>query len=104
MSSCWRAMIALSSEQIRSLFAIAMLLGIVALSAESWALTWLAHHAVEEGSGTGPWFTLILKRLRYVAMLQGFFALILGLVVFGAEYFRLKMGDREIDAGRGGAR
>jgi hypothetical protein len=97
----FRAIVALDFRQVRSLFAIAMLCGIVALSAENWVLVSLAHHSIENGEAAKVWLGLLIERTRYNSGLQAWFSVILGLVVFGAEYFRAKWGDKEIGAGRG---
>jgi len=97
----FRAIVALDFKQVRSLFAISMLLGIIALSAENWVLLGLAHHSVESGEVLKAWLGLLIERTRYNSGLQAWFSVILGLVVFGAEYFRAKWGDKEFGAGRG---
>lgn len=97
----FRAIVALDFKQVRSLFAIAMLCGVVALSVENWALVYLAHHSIESGEIAMVWLGLLLERLRYNSALQFWFAFVLGLVVFGAEYFRAKWGNKELGAGRG---
>jgi len=97
----FRAIVSLRFEQVRSLFAIAMLAGIVALSVENWVLMGLAHHSIEAGETMGAWLGLIVERTRYNSGLQAWFSIILGLVVFGAEYLRAKWGDKEFGAGKG---
>lgn len=97
----FRAIVGLNREQVRSLFGIAMLAGIIALSMENWAIMALARHAIESGDTFRIWFDLLLERTRYNSALQGFFAFIMGLVVFGADYFRARWGDKELSAGKG---
>ncbi len=94
-----KAVINLTRQQIRSLFSVAMLSGIIALSVENWSMLALAYHAMEQGEPFTAWFGLLLERTRYNSGLQAWFALIMGLVVFGADYFRAKWGDREFSAG-----
>lgn len=94
------AIINLSSTQVKSLFSVAMLGGIVSLSAENWTIMYLAQHAVEQGDTFRAWFEMLLERTRYNSILQGFFAFIMGLVVFGADFFRAKIAGHEIEAGR----
>lgn len=89
----WRAMLSLTRQQIRSLYAIAMLGGIVSLSAEAWILVGLASDA------EGQWFVLLLERLRIVSFLTGMFAGIVALTVFGADYLKAKHGETEIEFG-----
>lgn len=98
----FRAIVSLTGRQMRSLFSVAMLVGIIALSIENWVMVGLAHHAVEGGDMFAVWFEMLLERTRYNSVLQGFFAFIMGLIVFGADYFRAKWGDRELEAGKGG--
>jgi hypothetical protein len=100
----FRAIVALNFRQVRSLFSIAMLAGIIALSVENWVLLGLAHHSVESGETLMVWLGLLIERTRYNSVLQGGFSLVLGLVVFGAEWLRAKWGDKEIGAGRGDER
>lgn len=97
----FRAIVSLTGRQMRSLFSVAMLVGIIALSIENWVMVGLAHHAVEGGDMLTVWFEMLLERTRYNSFLQGFFAFIMGLIVFGADYFRATWGDRELKAGKG---
>ncbi len=97
---CIKAILALTREQVRALYSIAMLFGIVALSVESWVLLGIAYNAAQEGEASA-FFGLLVTRLRYVSVLTGMFALIVALVVFGADYFRAKWGDNELSAGKG---
>lgn len=99
MTRLFRALIGLSREQVRSLYSVAMLGGIVALSAESWILLGMAKGAA---SGDPRWFALLVERLRFDAILVGLFALIVALTVFGADYFKAKYGDKEVGFGSGG--
>lgn len=97
----FRAVICLTGREMRSLFSVALLCGIIALSIENWVMVGLAHHAIESGDMFRVWFDLLLERTRYNSALQGWFAFILGLIVFGADYFRAKWGDKELSAGKG---
>ena len=99
----FRAIVALDFRQVRSLFSIAMLCGIVSLSMENWVYMSLAHHAVSEGESLQVWFGMLLERTRYNSGLQAWFAFIMGLIVFGAEVVRARGGDKEISAGREGS-
>lgn len=96
----FRAVISLTSGHIKSIFSIAMLGGIISLSMENWAIMRLAYVAVEQGDTFRPWFDLLLERTRYNSILQGFFAFILALIVFGADRFSAKIAGQEIEAGR----
>ncbi len=97
----FKAVVNLTRQQVRSLFSIAMLSGIIALSVENWTLVSLAHHSIERGESMSTWIGLLIERLRYNSGLQAWFAGIMGLVVFGADFFKAKWGDREISAGAG---
>lgn len=96
----FRAIVSLTFRQVRSLFSIAMLCGIISLSVENWVMMALAHHSVAAGETMGAWLGLIIERTRYNSGLQAWFSVILGLVVFGAEYLRAKWGDKSIDMGK----
>lgn len=93
-------LLSLTRQNIRSLYAIAMLAGIVALSGEAWTMLYFVHHAVAEGEPS-VFVEALLERLKYNALLTGLFALIVALTVFGADYLRAKWGDREIGFGKG---
>ncbi len=92
----FRACLGLSRQQVRSLYSVAMLCGIVALSAQGAVLIWVAEDAA---LANPPWFKLLVEVVRYVFALIAMFALIVALTVFGADYFRAKWGDKEFEAG-----
>ena len=96
-----RGIVSLSRQQVRSLFSVAMLGGVIALSTENWILMALAHHSVEDGEVLQAWLGLLIERTRYNSGLQAWFAGIMGLIVFGADWFRARWGDNEISAGAG---
>lgn len=98
----FRAIVSLTQRQVRSLFGIAMLAGIIVLSWQNMALTYVAARAVEKGDTYLGFFALIQEQMRFNSGLIAWFAFILGLIVFGADYFRARWGDREISAGSGG--
>lgn len=91
-----RACINLTRPQVRSLYSVAMLCGIIALSAQGGVLIWLAEEAA---LANPPWFKLLVEVVRYVFALIAMFALIVALTVFGADYFKAKWGDTEFEAG-----
>lgn len=97
----FRAIVSLRQEQVRSLFGIAMLGGIIVLSWQNMGLTYVAQRAVEQGDTYRSFFNLIQEQMRFNSALIAWFALILGLIVFGADYVRARMGDKEFTAGRG---
>jgi hypothetical protein len=91
----------LSARQMRAIFSLAMLGGIVALSAQNAAYTYWAREAVEAGPRLVPWFELLAEQIRFNSYLIGFFSGIMGLVVFGADYLRAKFGSYEAGFGKG---
>lgn len=103
LAAPFRAVVSLDRRQLRSLFACAMLGGIIALSAENWVLIGLAHHATESGEVSATWFGLLIERTRYNSGLQAWFAVIMGLMVFGADYMQAKWGDKSVGFGRNGS-
>lgn len=96
----------LTAAQVRSLVTVAFLAGMVSLSGENWALTFAADHAshrfIDEPAGSQALFGFLLERMRYISGLQFWLALILGAVVLGADYVRLKLGEHEASIGKGG--
>lgn len=90
----------LDRKQVRSLFAVAMLAGIIALSAENWVLIGAAHHSVSHNENNLTWFGLLVERTRYNSGLQAWFAIIMGAVVFGADWMKAKFGDKEFGIGK----
>lgn len=97
----FRAIVSLTQRQVRSLFGIAMLAGIIVLSWQNMGLTYVAARAVEKGDMYRVFFHLIQEQIRFNSALIAWFALILGLVVFGADYLRARWGDKELSAGKG---
>lgn len=91
----------LSRQQMRSVFSLAMIGGMVALSTQNVLYAYLARRAVDQGAAYQPLFALILEQMRFNSALVAWFALILGLVVFGADYFRARLGEKEIEFGEG---
>lgn len=97
----FRAIVALTQQQIKSLFSIAMLTGIIVLSWQNMGLTYVAARAVEKGDTFTSFFALIQEQMRFNSALIAWFAFILGLVVFGADFVRAKWGDKEFETGKG---
>lgn len=94
------ALINLSRVQMRAVFSLAMLGGIVSLSFQNMALIVLVDRRgeIEIASLLGK---MILSQQFWNNAIMGAFALILGLVVWGADRFRMKSRIAEIEAGRG---
>lgn len=90
----------LSSKQVRSLTSVAFLAGMISLSAENWGITFVAGKAAAAGGeGMEHLFGFLLERMRYISILQGWLALILGAVIIGADVVRVKIGSNEASLG-----
>ena len=101
VAAAFGVLVNLSRQQMRSLFSVAMIGGVIALSTQNVLYTYLARRAVDEGDTYRPLFLLIQEQMRFNSGLIAWFALILGLVVFGADYFRARLGEKEIEFGEG---
>lgn len=99
VAAAFAVLVNLSRQQMRSLFSVAMIGGVIALSTQNVFYTYLARRAVDEGDTYHPLFLLIQEQMRFNSGLIAWFALILGLVVFGADYFRARLGEKEIEFG-----
>jgi len=97
-----KVLVNLTRQQMRALFSLAMMGGMIALSTQNIVYTYFARRAVDQGESYGRLFDLIQEQMRFNSALIAWFAIILGLIVFGADYLRAKWGDREIDMGRNG--
>jgi hypothetical protein len=91
----------LTTQQMRALFSLVMLGGMVVLSLVNVWYSYRAEGTVEKGHEYHSFFELIQEQLRFNSGLIAWFALIMGLIVFGAEVFRAKMGDKEVEIRRG---
>lgn len=94
-------MINLDGRQMRSIFSLGLLGGIIALSLQNIGLIYLAKQALDDGEVYRPLFTLLQSQMRFNSGLVAWFALILGLVVWGADYFRASLGKKSIEMGKG---
>ena len=74
----------LSGEQMRSLFSFAMMSGMFSLSMQNIWFTFIAKSAVDKGELFRPFFALIQEQMRFNSALIAWFAVIMGLIVFGA--------------------
>jgi len=108
LATPWRAfvrglmvLVNMSDAQIKALLTIGMLAGMFVLSLQNIGFTYAARSAVERGDLYRPFFDLIQEQMRFNSGLIAWFAVILGLIVFGADYFRAKIGNNEIGVGRG---
>lgn len=94
-------LINLDGRQMRSIFSLAMLGGIIALSLQNAGLIYLARRALDDGDTYRPLFEMLQGQLQFNSGLIAWFAGIMGLVVFGADYFRAKLGSKSLEMGRG---
>ena len=90
----------LNETQMKALLTVGMLFGMFSLSVQTWFFLSMAEHAVQLGTESLPYFLLIQEQARINSALVAWFAVILGLIVFGADYFRAKMGSNEIGVGK----
>lgn len=93
----------LTTQQMRALFSLAMVGGIISLSMQNVWYTYRAEQAILRGTVYIGFFNLLLEQLRFNSGLIAWFAVIMGLIVFGADYFRARWGDKEVGMGKGTA-
>jgi len=101
IANAFALLVNLTSRQVKALFSLAMLGGMISLSFQNALLTYVAKSAVEQGDTFRAYFDLIQEQMRFNSGLIAWFAVIMGLIVFGADYFRAKVGDKEVGFGRG---
>lgn len=101
LANAFSLLVNLTSRQVKALFSLAMLGGMISLSFQNALLTYVAKSAVEQGDTFRAYFDLIQEQMRFNSGLIAWFAVIMGLIVFGADYFRAKVGDKEVGFGRG---
>lgn len=95
-----RALVNLTRIQMRALFSVAMLGGIISLSFQNMALIALVYRLGDGASIQSLLGKMVLSQQFWNNAIMGSFALILGLVVWGADRFRMKSRIAEIEAGR----
>lgn len=101
IANAFRLLVNLSGRQVKALFSLAMLGGMIVLSFQNIGLTYVAKDATERGEVYVRFFDLVQEQMRFNSGLIAWFAVIMGLIVFGADYFRAKAGDKEVTFGRG---
>lgn len=101
MTRLWSAIIGLSRPQVRSLYAVAMLCGIVAMSVQGWAMVGLMHHAFSAGELDDRLFGALVFVLKWTFYLIAGMTVCVALIVFGADWLKAKYGDAEIGIGKG---
>lgn len=96
-----RALINLTRQQVRAIFSLAMLLGIIALSFQNMLLLYWVFSFLK-GAVPGSLFgQMALSQQFYNNAISAGFAAIVGLVVWGADYLKAKYGGVELEAGDG---
>lgn len=65
IAGAFRVLVNLSRQQMRSLFSVAMIGGVIALSTQNVLYTYLARRAVDEGDTYRPLFLLIQEQMRF---------------------------------------
>lgn len=108
MQAIWRAittaltvLVNLTGRQVRALFSLALLGGIVIHSATNWIYIFIVHSMVIEGDLNMVFFGMILEQMRFNSAIIGLFALFVALIVFGADYMKAKYGAAEVSLGKG---
>lgn len=96
--SPFRWAVYLERAQMRNLFSVFMLLGIIATSVTNWVYMAFAYSAIKSGASMA-WLGMIIEQTRFNSGLIAWFAFIMGAIVFGADYLRAKFGDRELEMG-----
>lgn len=94
-------LINLNQTQIRALFSIGMLGGIIALSLQNISLIIVVRHALGQASPGSLFGQMALDQQWWNNAIMAGFGGILGLVVFGADYFKFKHGETEGGFGKG---
>lgn len=94
-----RALVNLSRTQMRAIFSLGMLFGIIALSFQNLGLMLMVE---KRAASTESLFGQMASNQQWWnnAIMAGF-AAILGAVVWGADYLRAKYGGVEFAAGKG---
>lgn len=94
-----RALVNLSRTQMRAIFSLGMLAGIIALSLQNLGLMVLVE---KKRAGVETLFgQMALSQQFWNNAIMAGFGTILGLVVFGADWMRAKYGNLELTAGKG---
>lgn len=100
-ADCLRALVNLTRQQMRAIFSLGMLFGIIALSFQNmFLLYWVFSFLKTEAPGSLFGQMALSQQFWNNAIAAGF-ATIVGLIVFGADYLRAKYGGIEFAAGKG---
>lgn len=102
----WGALNSIASldrRQVRSLVTVGFLAGMVSLSAENWAITFVADEAAsrisENRVGGNHLFEFITERMRWTSALQGLITVVLGAVILNADRMSVKGAGFEASIG-----
>lgn len=93
------ALINLTQTQIRALFSLGMLGGIIALSFQNIGLIVIVRRVLDDAEPGSLFGAMALNQQWWNNAIMAGFGAILGLVVFGADYFRAKVDSKEIEFG-----
>lgn len=96
-----RALINLTRPQMRAIFSLGMLFGIIALSFQNMVLLYWVFSFLK-GAAPGSLFgQMALSQQFWNNAISAGFAAIVALVVWGADYLKAKYGGVELEAGDG---
>lgn len=98
---CAIALVNLSRTQMRAIFSLGMLGGIIALSLQNIGLIVMVRRTLGEASPGSLFGQMAMDQQWWNNAIMAGFGGILGLVVFGADYFRAKVDEKEIEFGSG---
>ncbi len=96
-----RALVNLTRQQMRAIFSLAMLLGIIALSFQNMALLYWVFSFLKNEAPGSLFGQMALSQQMWNNAIAAGFAAIVALVVWGADYLKAKYGGVEIEAGDG---
>ena len=100
IAAAFRALINMTQQQIRALFSLGMLGGIIALSFQNIGLIIMVRQFLRDASKGSLFGEMALNQQFWNNAIMAGFGVILGLVVFGADYLRARHGDSEVSVGR----
>ncbi len=101
LACAMRALINLTHTQIRALFSLGMLGGIISLSLQNIGLIVMVRQTLNDAAPGSLFGAMALNQQWWNNAIMAGFGLILGLVVFGADWLKAKWDDREVDIGKG---
>lgn len=96
-----RALINLTRTQMRAIFSLGMLFGIIALSFQNIFLLYWVFSFLKNAAPGSLFGQMALSQQFWNNAIVAGFASILGMVVWGADYLRAKYGGAEFSAGKG---